>query len=122
MAQTHSTAADVLYTSIMNNTQLLTLVGSIKTRGKLEASDVPGLVFCVLQIYNADKTVVMTSADVKILLEKVYNALVDKYNLVEDVNRLACLSLFDTSLQLALTVPIVQQEAKKCWSWFTTLC
>ena len=121
MAQT-LTASEALYSSIMNNTQLLTLVDTIKTRGKLTPGDIPGLVLCVLQIYNIDKTIIMTSADVKILLEKVYNALVDKYNLVEDVNRGACLSLFDMSLQLALTVPIIKQEATKCWSWFTRLC
>jgi hypothetical protein len=118
----HTTAAEVLYTSIMNNTQLLTLVESIKARGKLLPSDIPGLVLCVLLIYNTDKTVIMTTPDVKILLEKVYNALVEKYNLVEDANRGACLSLFDLSLQLALTTPIVQQEGARCWAWFTHLC
>lgn len=92
---------------------ILYIISNIKTRGKLEA---------IMTIYNQDKTITLSSDDVRILIEKVYNALVDKYSLIDDVNRANCLTLFDMSLQLALTVPIIRQEGAQCWSKFTSCC
>ena len=57
-----------------------------------------------------------------VLIEKVYNALVYKYNLIDDENRANYLTLFDMSLQLVRTVPIIQVEGGKCWSLFSKCC
>jgi hypothetical protein len=114
--------ADTLYNSIINNTSLLTQISNIKTRGKLEPSDLPGLVLSILTIYNQDKTITLSSDDVIILIERVYNALVDKYSLIDETNRADCLTLFDLSLKLAITVPIIREDGARCWSKFTTCC
>ena len=112
--------ADAIYSSIMNNTVLLTVISNIKTRGKLEPSDLPSLVLSIVTIYNEDKTKALSSDDVRILIEKVYNDLVDKYSLIDEVNRANCLTLFDMSLQLVLTIPKLKQEGALCWSKFTS--
>lgn len=112
---------DLLFTALSTNTIILSTVHNIKTRGKfeeshskLEASDIPILLLGIYNEYqNNNKKVVLTIDDLQILIERVYNYLVDKYTLIDPVNQAACFLMFSSALKLLLAVPAVKN--KKCF-------
>jgi len=105
---------DLLFTALSTNTIILSTVNNIKSRGKLEASDIPILLLGIYNEYqNNNKKVVLTMDDLQILIERVYNYLVDKYTLIDPVNQAVCFLMFSSALKLLLAVPVVKN--KKCF-------
>jgi len=105
---------DLLFTALSTNTIILNTVNNIKSRGKLEASDIPILLLGIYNEYqNNNKKVVLTIDDLQILIERVYNYLVDKYTLIDPVNQVVCFLMFSSALKLLLAVPVVKN--KKCF-------
>jgi len=105
---------DLLFTALSTNTIILNTVNNIKSRGKLEASDIPILLLGIYNEYqNNNKKVVLTIDDLQILIERVYNYLVDKYTLIDPVNQAVCFLMFTSALKLLLAVPVVKN--KKCF-------
>ena len=104
---------DLLFTALSTNTIILITVHNIKSRGKLETSDIPILLLGIYNEYqNNNKKVVLTIDDLQILIERVYNYLVDKYTLIDPENQAVCFLMFTSALKLLLAVPAVKN--KKC--------
>ena len=105
---------DLLFTALSTNTIILSTVHNIKSRGKLETSDIPVLMLGIYNEYqNNNKKVVLTIDDLQILIERVYNYLVDKYTLIDPENQAVCFLMFTSALKLLLAVPAVKN--KKCF-------
>jgi hypothetical protein len=114
LVPTRQSKVDLLFTALSTNTIILSTVHNIKTRGKLEASDIPILLLGIYNEYqNNNKKVVLTIDDLQILIERVYNYLVDKYTLIDPVNQAVCFLMFSSALKLLLAVPAVKN--KKCF-------
>lgn len=128
LALVRQSKVDLLFTTLSTNTIILSTVHNIKTRGKfeesrskfeeshskLEASDIPILLLGIYNEYqNNNKKVVLTIDDLQILIERVYNYLVDKYTLIDLENQAVCFLMFSSALKLLLAVPAVKN--KKCF-------
>ena len=112
---------DTLYNKIILNSSLLSTIHDLKTTGFTNAS-IPLLVLSIIATYNSYTTAtrahVLTVDDIQVLLEKVYNYLVDKYNLIDVPNRLSMYNLFELSLKLCLTTPNIKKDVSSCLKFF----
>lgn len=112
---------DILYNKIILNSSLLITINNIKTNGFTNAT-IPLLIMSMITTYNSYTTSTpahtLTTDDIQVLLERVYNYLVDKYNLIDVADRLAMYTLFDASLTLCLAIPNVKKEANSCLKFF----
>ena len=112
---------DILYNKIILNSSLLITINNIKTNGFTNAT-IPLLIMNMMMTYNTYTTFTpahtLTTDDIQVLLERVYNYLVDKYNLIDVADRLAMYTLFDASLTLCLAIPNVKKEANSCLKFF----
>ena len=112
---------DILYNKIILNTGLLVIINNLKVKG-FTGSDIPVLILTIMNIYNSytltPSSHKLTIDDVQTLLERVYNYLVEKYNLIESENRSGMFILFETSLTLCLTTPNVKKDVNKCLKFF----
>ena len=112
---------DILYNKIILNSSLLITINNIKTNGFTNAT-IPLLIMNMMMTYNSYTTFTpthkLTTDDIQVLLERVYNYLVDKYNLIDVADRLAMYTLFDASLTLCLAIPNVKKEANSCLKFF----
>ena len=112
---------DILYNKIILNSSLLITINNIKTNGFTNAT-IPLLIMSMITTYNTYTTFTpghkLTTDDIQVLLERVYNYLVDKYNLIDVADRLAMYTLFDASLTLCLAIPNVKKEANSCLKFF----
>ena len=112
---------DILYNKIILNSSLLITINNIKTNGFTNAT-IPLLIMSMITTYNSYTTFTpahkLTTDDIQVLLERVYNYLVDKYNLIDVADRLAMYTLFDASLTLCLAIPNVKKEANSCLKFF----
>ena len=120
-AQPAVTPLELLYGKLTLNTSLLVTIDNLKRKG-FNNSDIPCLILSVLEVYNSytssTRAHTLTVDDVQTLLERVYNYLVDKYDLVAPSERLAMYSLFNASLKLCLAVPNVKKEVTSCLKFF----
>lgn len=112
---------DLLYNKIILNSPLLIAVHNLKTTGFTNAT-IPQLILTMIATYNSYTTSTpahrLTSDDLQVLLERVYNYLVEKYDLVNTPDRLAMYNLFDISLTLCLAIPNVKKEVNSCLNFF----
>jgi hypothetical protein len=112
---------DILYNKIILNSSLLITINNIKTNGFTNAT-IPLLIMSMITTYNTYTTSTpahtLTTDDIQVLLERVYNYLVDKYNLIDVADRLAMYTLFDASLTLCLAMPNIKKEANSCLKFF----
>lgn len=112
---------DILYNKIILNSSLLITINNIKTNGFTNAT-IPLLIMNMMMTYNSYTTSTpghtLTTDDIQVLLERVYNYLVDKYNLIDVADRLSMYTLFDASLTLCLAIPNVKKEANSCLKFF----
>jgi len=109
-----------LFTQIVLNTQLLKTVHNLKADSGFTNADVPELILCIMSIYNTSTVrayKALTTEDLQALLERVYNYLVDKYDLVAPADRLAMYAFFDMSLKLCLASPNVRDKLNSCWNF-----
>jgi hypothetical protein len=117
----HSTV-DTLFNKVILNSSLLTTIHELKTNGFNNAS-IPLLVLSITNAYNSYTTSIrarkLTVDDMQVLLERVYNYLVEKYDLVAAPDRLAMYNLFDLSLKLCLARPNVKKEVNSCLKFFS---
>lgn len=108
---------DILYNKIILNSSLLITINNIKTNGFTNAT-IPLLIMSMTTTYNNYTTSVpahkLTIDDIQVLLERVYNYLVDKYNLIDVADRLSMYTLFEASLTLCLAMPNVKKQATSC--------
>jgi hypothetical protein len=93
----------------------------LKIYGFTNAS-IPMLILSITNAYNSYTTATrahaLTVDDMQVLLERVYNYLVDKYNLIAINDRLAMYNLFDLSLKLCLATPNIKKKIKSCLHFF----
>ena len=112
---------DVLYNKMILNSSLLSAISDLKTNGFTNAS-VPLLILSVMSTYNsytaATPVHTLGTDDIQVLLERVYNYFVEKYDLIDVPNRLAMYNLFDASLKLCLAMPNVKKEMTSCLKFF----
>jgi hypothetical protein len=112
---------DILYNKIILNTSLLILINNLKTKG-FSGADIPSLILCIVGTYNNYTSFTpshkLSIDDVQTLLERVYNYVVDKYNLIDIIQRPAMFELFDMSLKLCLETPNIKKDIKKCLNFF----
>jgi hypothetical protein len=112
---------DTLYNKIILNSSLLSTIHDLKTTGFTNAS-IPLLVLSIISTYNSYTTTIrahaLTVDDIQVLLERVYNYLVDKYNLIDVPNRLSMYNLFELSLKLCLTTPNIKKDVSSCLKFF----
>jgi hypothetical protein len=112
---------DTLYNKIILNSSLLSTIHDLKTTGFTNAS-IPLLVLSIIATYNSYTTATrahaLTVDDIQVLLERVYNYLVDKYNLIDVPNRLSMYNLFELSLKLCLTTPNIKKDVSSCLKFF----
>lgn len=112
---------DVLYNRLVLNTGLLVLVNNLKVKG-FTGADIPVLILSIMGAYNIYTNVrpthLLTTDELQVLLERVYNYLVDKYNLVDSEQRPAMFELFDTSIKLCLAMPNVRKDINRCLGFF----
>jgi hypothetical protein len=113
-APTAPTVADLLFNKIIYNASLLSTVQYMP----LHAGTIPTLIFSILTAYNGYTFTTpahkLTEEDIQTLLERVYQYLVEKYNLIDEADRLNMYALFDASLRLCLARPNVKKEISKC--------
>ena len=110
-----TTTDDIIFTQITSTPTIISIVTGIKIRGTLEVSDVPSLLFCIYTEYEKDKKNVLSTSELKILIDRVYLHLIEKFDLIEEANRDACFAMFDASLKLLLAVPAVKNNVIKCF-------
>ena len=112
---------DILYNKIILNSSLLITINNIKTNGFTNVT-IPLLIMTMITTYNSYTTSTpthrLTTDDIQVLLERVYNYLVDKYNLIDVADRLSMYTLFEASLTLCLAIPNVKKEANSCLKFF----
>lgn len=112
---------DTLYNKIILNSSLLSTIHDLKITGFTNAS-IPLLVLSIITTYNSYTTATRANAltvdDIQVLLERVYNYLVDKYNLIDVPNRLSMYNLFELSLKLCLTTPNIKKDVSSCLKFF----
>ena len=112
---------DFLFNKMILNSSLLSTINGLKTNGFNNAS-IPHLILSIMATYNsytaATPAHALTVDDIQVLLERVYNYFVEKYNLIDVEHRLAMYNLFDTSLQLCLAMPNVKKEVTSCLKFF----
>jgi hypothetical protein len=113
---------DTLYSKIILNTSLLSTVHELKTSGFTNAS-IPLLTISIITLYNSYTAgmpaYVLDTDDIQVLLERVYNYLVEKYDLIDAKDRLAMYNLFDGCLKLCLAIPNVKKEITSCLKVFS---
>ena len=106
---------DIFYNKIILNSSLLITINNIKTNGFTNAT-IPLLIMSMITTYNTYTTFTpghkLTTDDIQVLLERVYNYLVDKYTLIDPENQAVCFLMFTSALKLLLAVPAVKN--KKC--------
>ena len=121
-AKLYRDITDVLYDKIILNTGLLVLINDLHIKG-FAGSDIPSLILSIINVYNSytttNKSQSLTNEDIQTLLERVYNYLVEKYNLVEVSQRPAMFSLFDTSIKLCLLSPNIKKDVTRCMGFFS---
>jgi hypothetical protein len=112
---------DTLFNKVILNSSLLTTIHDLKTNGFNNAS-IPLLILSITNAYNSYTTSIrarkLTVDDMQVLIERVYNYLVDKYDLIAVPDRLAMYNLFDLSLKLCLATPNVKKEVNSCLNFF----
>ena len=112
---------DTLYNKIILNSSLLSTIHDLKTTGFTNTS-IPLLVLSIIATYNsyttATRAYALTVDDIQVLLERVYNYLVDKYNLIDVPHRLSMYNLFELSLKLCLTTPNIKKDVSSCLKFF----
>lgn len=118
---TTTDAIDILYNKMILNSSLLSTINTLKTNGFTNAS-IPLLLMSITTTYNGYTTATprhaLTVDDMQVLLERVYNYLIDKYNLVDAADRLAMYNMFDASLKLCLAIPNVKKNLNSCLKFF----
>jgi hypothetical protein len=114
-------SVDTLYNKMILNSSLLTTIHTLKTDGFNNAS-IPLLILSMMASYNsytkATPAHTLTIDDIQVLLERVYNYFVDKYDLVDVTHRLAMYNLFNVSLKLCLEIPNVKKNVTSCFNFF----
>jgi hypothetical protein len=114
-------AIDVLYNKMILNSSLLATINDLKINGFTNAS-IPLLILSSMTTYNsytsATPAHTLGTDDIQVLLERVYNYFVEKYDLIDVPNRLAMYNLFDASLKLCLAMPNVKKEITSCLKFF----
>jgi hypothetical protein len=114
-------SVDTLYNKMILNSALLTTIHTLKTDGFNNAS-MPLLILSMMATYNsytnATPAHTLTMDDVQVLLERVYNYFVDKYDLIDVTHRLAMYNLFDISLKLCLEIPNVKKNVTSWLNFF----
>jgi hypothetical protein len=112
---------DTLYNKVILNSSLLSTIHNLKTNGFNNAS-IPLLILSITNAYNsytmATRSRKLTVDDMQTLIERVYNYLVEKYDLIALPDRLAMYNLFDLSLKLCLATPNVKKEVNSCLKFF----
>ena len=112
---------DILYNKMILNSSLLATISDLKTNGFTNAS-IPLLILSVMATYNSYSAATPAHAlgtdDIQVLLERVYNYFVEKYDLIDVPHRLAMYNLFDASLKLCLAMPNVKKEITSCFRFF----
>ena len=113
---------DTLYNKVILNSSLLSTIHDLKTKG-FNNSSIPLLVLSITNAYNS-YTISMRSRkltvdDMQVLIERVYNYLVEKYDLIAVPDRLAMYNLFDLSLKLCLATPNIKKEVNSCLKFFS---
>jgi len=112
---------DTLFNKVILNSSLLSTIHDLKTNGFNNAS-IPLLILSITNAYNSYTTSIrarkLTVDDMQVLIERVYNYLVDKYDLIAVPDRLAMYNLFDLSLKLCLATPNVKKEVNSCLNFF----
>ena len=92
---------DALYNKMILNSSLLSAISDLKTNGFTNAS-IPLLILSVMATYNSYTAATPAHAlgtdDIQVLMERVYNYFVEKYDLIDTPHRLAMYNLFDASL------------------------
>ena len=114
-------SVDTLFNKVILNSSLLSTIHDLKTNGFNNAS-IPLLILSITNAYNSYTTSIrsrkLTVDDMQVLIERVYNYLVDKYDLIAVQDRLAMYNLFDLSLKLCLATPNVKKEVNSCLNFF----
>ena len=112
---------DTMYNKMILNSALLSTIHTLKNDGFNNAS-IPLLILTMMATYNSYTNATpanrLTLEDIQILLERVYNYLVDKYDLIDVQHRLAMYNLFNVSLKLCLAIPNVKKEVNSCLNFF----
>jgi hypothetical protein len=112
---------DVLFNKIILNSSLLSTVHDLKHTGFTNAS-IPRIILSIMTTYNSYTTTTpshaLTVDDIQVLLERVYNYLVDTYNLIDVTDRLSMYNLFELSLKLCLETPNIKKEVVSCLKFF----
>jgi len=112
---------DTLYNKIILNSSLLSTIHDLQIKGFDNAS-IPMLILSITSAYDsyiyAKPSHAITVDDLQVLLERVYNYLVDKYNLIDVKDRLAMYNLFDLSLKLCLATPNIKKNVTSCLNLF----
>ena len=119
--QTLMDSVDTLYNKMILNSALLATIHTLKTDGFNNAS-IPLLILSMMASYNsytkATPAHTLTIDDIQVLLERVYNYFVDKYDLIDVTHRLAMYNLFNISLELCLEIPNVKKNVTSCLNFF----
>ena len=114
-------SVDTLYNKMILNSALLATIHTLKTDGFNNAS-IPLLILSMMASYNsytkATPAHTLTIDDIQVLLERVYNYFVDKYDLIDVTHRLAMYNLFNVSVKLCLEIPNVKKNVTSCLNFF----
>lgn len=98
-------------------------ITSIMQDGKIDQSDVPQIIFLIMDVYNELPKFHLTYEDLPQLIKMLYNFIIDK--LIEEKKielspekRADLEKLVDLSISLVMLQPKVKEQVTRCFSFF----
>ena len=118
---------DVLnvYSSLTTNANFLKnldeFIKNIQKDGKLDITDIPELIYLIIDFYNSLNKSKLSNVKLPILIQSVFNFIINKYKLLNESDVAMIENIITSSIKLVMMIPSIKKEVdhigSKCVCW-----